>query len=62
MKFIYNISTPVIFEPTFDLSNRSFILRLQVLFYASEVILGLEHMHNRYICYRDLKVFLLFCC
>eukprot|EP00111_Clytia_hemisphaerica_P013800 TCONS_00040616-protein len=26
-----------------------------VLFYASEVILGLEHMHNRFICYRDLK-------
>ena len=28
----------------------------QVLFYAAEVILGLEHMHRRYVCYRDLKV------
>ncbi|XP_065054623.1 G protein-coupled receptor kinase 3-like [Rhopilema esculentum] len=27
----------------------------EVLFYASEVILGLEHMHRRYVCYRDLK-------
>ncbi|VDM85976.1 unnamed protein product [Strongylus vulgaris] len=28
-----------------------------MLFYASEVgvILGLEHMHNRYVVYRDLK-------
>ena len=24
-------------------------------FYAAEVILGLEHMHRRYIVYRDLK-------
>lgn len=28
----------------------------QVRFYASEIILGLEHMHDRKICYRDLKV------
>lgn len=26
-----------------------------MIFYASEVILGLEHMHNRFIVYRDLK-------
>lgn len=25
-------------------------------FYAAEVILGLEHMHRRFIVYRDLKV------
>ena len=29
---------------------------LQVRFYAAEVILGLEHMHNRFVVYRDLKV------
>lgn len=26
-----------------------------VMFYAAEVTLGLDHMHKRYICYRDLK-------
>ncbi|XP_065663895.1 G protein-coupled receptor kinase 3 isoform X2 [Hydra vulgaris] len=26
-----------------------------VRFYAAEIILGLEHMHTRFICYRDLK-------
>lgn len=27
-------------------------------FYATEIILGLEHMHNRFVVYRDLKVML----
>lgn len=27
----------------------------EVKFYAAEMILGLEHMHRRYIVYRDLK-------
>ena len=34
----------------------SSVLFCQVRFYASEIILGLEHMHDRRICYRDLKV------
>lgn len=25
-------------------------------FYATEIILGLEHMHHRFVVYRDLKV------
>ena len=28
----------------------------QVRFYCSEIILGLDHMHNRFVVYRDLKV------
>jgi len=27
----------------------------EVIFYAAEIIVGLEHMHKRHICYRDLK-------
>lgn len=31
----------------------------QVQFYACEIVLGLQHMHSKCICYRDLKVQLL---
>ena len=27
----------------------------EVQFYATEIMLGLEHMHNRSVVYRDLK-------
>lgn len=43
----------------YHLSQHGVFNEREVRFYASEVILGLEHMHNRYVVYRDLKVRLL---
>lgn len=40
----------------YHLSQHGVFNEREVRFYASEVILGLEHMHNRYVVYRDLKV------
>lgn len=37
------------------LNTLSFLLEPQVRFYAAEVTLGLKHMHERNIVYRDLK-------
>ncbi|KAK3576688.1 hypothetical protein CHS0354_024296 [Potamilus streckersoni] len=39
----------------YHLSQHGVFLEKEVRFYAAEVILGLEHMHNRYVVYRDLK-------
>ncbi|XP_067934508.1 G protein-coupled receptor kinase 3-like [Watersipora subatra] len=39
----------------YHLSQHGLFSDEEVRFYASEVILGLEHMHNRNIVYRDLK-------
>jgi len=40
----------------YHLSQHGVFLEKEVRFYAAEVILGLEHMHNRFVVYRDLKV------
>ena len=40
----------------YHLSQHGVFLEKEVRFYAAEVILGLEHMHSRYVVYRDLKV------
>ncbi|KAK6021342.1 kinase domain protein [Ostertagia ostertagi] len=39
----------------YHLSQHGVFSEPEMLFYASEVILGLEHMHNRFVVYRDLK-------
>ncbi|BHF72783.1 Beta-adrenergic receptor kinase 2 [Sparganum proliferum] len=39
----------------YHLTQHNVFSESEVRFYASEVILGLEHMHNRFIVYRDLK-------
>ncbi|XP_013421882.1 beta-adrenergic receptor kinase 2 [Lingula anatina] len=39
----------------YHLSQHGVFSEKEVRFYAAEVILGLEHMHNRYVVYRDLK-------
>ncbi|XP_022338831.1 G protein-coupled receptor kinase 3-like isoform X1 [Crassostrea virginica] len=39
----------------YHLSQHGVFNEREVRFYASEVILGLEHMHNRFVVYRDLK-------
>ncbi|KAI1721220.1 protein kinase domain-containing protein [Ditylenchus destructor] len=39
----------------YHLSQHGVFSESEVLFYASEVILGLEHMHSRSVVYRDLK-------
>ncbi|KAK2174935.1 hypothetical protein NP493_765g01041 [Ridgeia piscesae] len=39
----------------YHLSQHGVFLEKEVRFYAAEVILGLEHMHNRFVVYRDLK-------
>uniref|UniRef100_A0A0K2UWM9 G protein-coupled receptor kinase n=1 Tax=Lepeophtheirus salmonis TaxID=72036 RepID=A0A0K2UWM9_LEPSM len=39
----------------YHLSQHGVFNESEMKFYAAEVILGLEHMHRRYIVYRDLK-------
>ncbi|VDD92480.1 unnamed protein product [Enterobius vermicularis] len=39
----------------YHLSQHGVFSESEMLFYAAEVILGLEHMHNRFVVYRDLK-------
>ncbi|PBC27456.1 G protein-coupled receptor kinase [Apis cerana cerana] len=39
----------------YHLSQHGVFNEREMKFYAAEVILGLEHMHRRYIVYRDLK-------
>uniref|UniRef100_A0AC35TPN5 G protein-coupled receptor kinase n=1 Tax=Rhabditophanes sp. KR3021 TaxID=114890 RepID=A0AC35TPN5_9BILA len=39
----------------YHLSQHGVFSEQDVLFYAAEVLLGLEHMHNRSVVYRDLK-------
>ncbi|CAD5125386.1 DgyrCDS13623 [Dimorphilus gyrociliatus] len=39
----------------YHLSQHGVFSEKEVRFYAAEVILGLEHMHNRHVVYRDLK-------
>ncbi|XP_021960847.1 G protein-coupled receptor kinase 1 isoform X2 [Folsomia candida] len=39
----------------YHLSQHGVFNEQEMKFYAAEVILGLEHMHKRYIVYRDLK-------
>ena len=38
------------------LSQHGVFSEADMRFYAAEIILGLEHMHNRFVVYRDLKV------
>ena len=40
----------------YHLSQHGVFTEQEMRFYASEVILGLEHMHRRSVVYRDLKV------
>jgi len=40
----------------YHLSQHGVFSESQMKFYAAEIILGLEHMHRRYIVYRDLKL------
>lgn len=39
----------------YHLSQHGVFNEPEMKFYAAEVILGLEHMHRRFIVYRDLK-------
>ncbi|XP_064612264.1 G protein-coupled receptor kinase 3-like [Liolophura sinensis] len=39
----------------YHLSQHGVFSEKEVRFYAAEVMLGLEHMHNRFVVYRDLK-------
>lgn len=40
----------------YHLSQHGVFSEAEMRFYASEIILGLEHMHSRFVVYRDLKV------
>lgn len=40
----------------YHLSQHGVFSEKEMKFYAAEIILGLEHMHNRFVVYRDLKV------
>uniref|UniRef100_A0A8C7B9I3 G protein-coupled receptor kinase n=1 Tax=Neovison vison TaxID=452646 RepID=A0A8C7B9I3_NEOVI len=39
----------------YHLSQHGVFSEADMRFYAAEIILGLEHMHNRFVVYRDLK-------
>ncbi|XP_019466655.1 beta-adrenergic receptor kinase 1 isoform X4 [Meleagris gallopavo] len=39
----------------YHLSQHGVFSEAEMRFYASEIILGLEHMHSRFVVYRDLK-------
>ena len=39
----------------YHLSQHGVFSDREVQFYAAEIILGLEHMHSRFVVYRDLK-------
>uniref|UniRef100_A0A8D2LS46 G protein-coupled receptor kinase n=1 Tax=Varanus komodoensis TaxID=61221 RepID=A0A8D2LS46_VARKO len=39
----------------YHLSQHGVFSEAEMRFYAAEIILGLEHMHNRFVVYRDLK-------
>ena len=43
----------------YHLSQHGVFSENEVRFYLAEIILGLEHMHSRFVVYRDLKVFFL---
>uniref|UniRef100_A0AAX7VNS8 G protein-coupled receptor kinase n=1 Tax=Astatotilapia calliptera TaxID=8154 RepID=A0AAX7VNS8_ASTCA len=53
------VSTGVSYTPWGDLhyhlSQHGVFSEKEMRFYAAEIILGLEHMHNRFVVYRDLK-------
>lgn len=40
----------------YHLSQHGVFSEKEMRFYASEIILGLEHMHTCFVVYRDLKV------
>lgn len=40
----------------YHLSQHGVFSEAEMRFYAAEIILGLEHMHSRFVVYRDLKV------
>ena len=40
----------------YHLSQHGVFSEADMRFYAAEIILGLEHMHNRFVVYRNLKV------
>lgn len=40
----------------YHLSQHGVFSEKEMRFYATEIILGLEHMHHRSVVYRDLKV------
>lgn len=40
----------------YHLSQHGVFSEKEMRFYATEIILGLEHMHSRSVVYRDLKV------
>ena len=40
----------------YQLTQRGTFQESEVRFYAAEILLGLDHMHQRNIVYRDLKV------
>lgn len=40
----------------YHLSQHGVFSEPEMRFYAAEILLGLEHMHSRFVVYRDLKV------